>query len=88
MANWRLASKAIALGASDGKLWDALIASLESADEYDHNDAGSFLEPIAAKIPSEKKQKVIGLIKKALAKDTNYPINQKGLIKSLAALGG
>jgi hypothetical protein len=88
MANNRLAAKAIELGATDGKLWDALIAGLESDNNFDHDDVGNFLEPIASKIPADKKQKVIDLIKKALAKDMKDPTMQMGLTKTLAALGG
>ena len=88
MANNRLASKAIELGATDAKLWDILTKGLTSDSPYDHGDAGNFLAPIADKIPADKKAKIHDLVKKDLDKDPKDPMIEDGLMKTLAALGG
>ena len=88
MANNRLASKAIELGATDAKLWDILMKGFASDSPYDHGDAGNFLAPIIDKAPADKKAKIHDLVKKALDKDPKDPMIEDGLTKTLAALGG
>jgi hypothetical protein len=88
MANNRLASKAIALGATDDKLWDVLMKGFASDSPYDHGDAGNFIAPIIDKAPADKKAKIHDLVKKALDKDPKDPMIEDGLLKTQAALGG
>jgi hypothetical protein len=87
MARNRLAKKAIELGASDPKLWDVFLTSLASKDQYDRADAGNFLAPVAAKVPEDKKAKLVELLRKAL-EGPKDPMLKGGLEKSLKALGG
>jgi len=87
MAKNRIAKKAIELGATDPKLWDVFLASLASKDQYDRADAGNFLAPVAAKVPDDKKAKLVELLKKALSGPKD-PMLQGGLEKALKTLGG
>ncbi|HUJ61119.1 MAG TPA: hypothetical protein VLX92_21595 [Kofleriaceae bacterium] len=88
MVDDRLASKAIELGATDGKLWDVFARALASDSPYDHGDAGNFLAPIASKAPADKKAKLLELVKKALASDPKDSLVEDGLVKCVPALGG
>ncbi len=80
-----LAKTAISIGASDDRLFDLLIAGLDSEDSWERYNAGDDLAPIADKIPVRMRPKVITLIKKALAKQRS-DIQEGGLTKTLATL--
>lgn len=87
MARNRLAKKAIELGATDPKLWDVFLQALASEDQYDRSDAGNFLAPVVAKVPADKKAKLVELLKKA-TEGPKDPMLKGGLETSLKALGG
>lgn len=83
----RLAGKAIALGDTDERLFDLLIASLELGDKYYRADAVNMLDPIADKIPPSKHAKIVALTKRALAQESD-PTYSRRMQDTLAKLGG
>ena len=82
----RLAAKAIALGATDDKLFDTLLAGLAAQDAAERNDAATLLRVISRQLPEVRKEKAVELIHRAMiGADASLASN---LQASLVKLGG
>lgn len=67
MSQHRFARRAIELG--DLAQFDVLVRGLTGKDEYDRSDAGNMLGEVIDKLPADKKDRVIEVVKAAKAKD-------------------
>jgi hypothetical protein len=84
-ADDRLAAKALALGATDEKLYDTLLAGLASETPDDRADAAAALRAVASQLPEVRRAKAVTLLRKAIARTD--PAIAGGLEASLAKLG-
>jgi hypothetical protein len=84
-ADDRLAAKALALGATDDRLYDTLLAGLASETPGDRADAAAALRVVAKQLPEVRRAKAVTLLKKAIARTD--PAMVSGLEASLAKLG-
>nr|HEX4314540.1 hypothetical protein [Kofleriaceae bacterium] len=82
----RLAAKALALGATDDKLYDTLLAGLESENADDRSDAATLLRVVSRQLPESRKQKAVELLHRAMIGAN--PALASNLQQSLVKLGG
>lgn len=84
-ADDRLAAKALALGATDDRLYDTLLAGLVSETPDDRADAAAALRVVARQLPEVRRAKAVTLLRRAIARTD--PAMASGLEASLAKLG-